>query len=105
MQNTKTGAFRENKGALKKEEKYVFSVELYAQDYSLSLSNQVVKVNLHQDSGEMDFFRGIKIAELLKKKDLQEKVWQTLINFLKFNVWLECLLAFNPQGLLEIQET
>jgi hypothetical protein len=39
VQNTKTGALREIKGALKKEEKYVFSVELYAQDYSLSLSN------------------------------------------------------------------
>ena len=67
------------------------------QDYSTSLSNQVVRILL-DDSTQSEFFKGIKIEDLLKKKDIQEKVWRTLVNLQKFNVWIEGLLSFNKNG-------
>jgi hypothetical protein len=65
------------------------------------LSNQVVKIHLIDEK----FFKGIKIEDLLKKKDSQERVWQTLKNMLKFNVWVESVLVFNEQGYLEVRDT
>ena len=53
----------------------------------------------------LEFFKGVVITDLLKKKDLQEKVWQALSNLLKFNVWIEGILSFNPQGYLELSNT
>ena len=67
------------------------------QDYSTSLSNQVVRILL-DDSSPSEFFKGIKIEDLLKKKDIHEKVWRTLVNLQKFNVWIEGLLSFNKNG-------
>ena len=93
--------------APKKDEAYVFSIELFVQDYSLQNTNQVTKVRL----GDTQFFRGIKPEELLKapagkKGSSQERVWQTLVNLHKFNVHMECILGFNPSsGLLEIRDT
>ena len=108
IQNTKTEALRDAKAAPKKDERYVLSLELLAQDHSLQNTNQVAKVLL-SDPG---FFRGVKLEELIKpgtgKKasgNVQERVCQSITNMLKFNVHLECLLAFNKSGHLEIRDT
>ena len=68
----KTEALREAKDAPKKDEKYVLAVQLLVQDYSLAASNQIAKVLLIEKSDKPShFFKGIKIEELLKKKDPQ----------------------------------
>ena len=79
IHNKKTDSFREAKGALKKDESFTFDLRFLAQDYSTSLSNQIVKVLIH-DSGDKasEFLRGLKIEDILKKKDVQEKVWNTI---------------------------
>lgn len=51
------------------------------------------------------FARLFKGDEILKKKDVQERVWQALTNLLKFNVFVEGIVAFNKDGVLEIKDT
>lgn len=94
--NTKTGTLRDQKGAVSKDEKQVVSVTFLAQDYSLALSNQVVRVKLTDATGE--FFNG----EVGKKLD---KVNQALKTMQRFNVWVEGILSFNAQGALELSHT
>ena len=77
-------------------------VQLYVQDYSVQLSNQVVRVILR---GEDALFNAFKAEEVLKKKDVQERLWQTLTNMLKFNIFIEAVVAFNKDGVLEIKDT
>ena len=100
--NKKSGASRDAKGALKKDEAYSLNLQLFVQDYSTQGSNQVVRVLLDEEGG---FFRGIKLESLLKNKQAQEMVWQTLANLHKFNVWLECVLAYNKTGQLVMKDT
>lgn len=103
--NTKTSSYREynpKAPALKKDEVLSLGVQLYVQDYSVQLSNQVVRVILR---GEEALFNAFKAEEVLKKKDVQERVWQTLTNMLKFNIFIEAVVAFNKDGVLEIKDT
>jgi hypothetical protein len=72
-QNKKTEAFRDitlKSSALKKDERYVIALLLYVQDFSLQTSNQIAKVMLvESDDKPSEFFRGIKIEDILKKKE------------------------------------
>jgi hypothetical protein len=54
------------------------------------LSNQIAKIAIIDDG---TFFKGIKIEDILKKKDVQEKVWRTLKNLTRFNVCLDAIIS------------
>ena len=96
--NPKTNESREAKGALKKDEKYMLYMQLYVQDYSNFLSNQVVRVLV--DGG---FMPGLKPEEVVKgKKDVAGEV---LKNLAKFNVWVEGAIEVNENGYLVLKDT
>lgn len=72
------------------------------QDYSLQLSNQVAKVLI---KGDEALFANIKCDELLKKPIGVKLLHLAMTNMLKFNIFLEAILAYNKDGILEIKET
>lgn len=98
---------REAKGALKKDERYVLYLQLYVQDYSNFLSNQFVRILVCDayEKKNTGFFRGIKPEDILKKKEVQEKVKDTLKNLLKFNVWVEAAIEITENGYFVIRDT
>ena len=58
---------RDAKGPLKKDERYLFYMQFYVQDYSNYLSKQFVRVLIcESDKG---FFGEVKPEEVLKNKD------------------------------------
>jgi hypothetical protein len=70
IHNFKKNETRDAKGALKKDEEYVFLMQLYTKDYSNFLSNSFVRLLLcDRESSKTSFFKGIKPSDLLKKKD------------------------------------
>ncbi len=95
IHNKKTDSYKEAKGAPKKDETLTFDLRLLSQDYSTSFSNQIVKILLHDSGDKSEFFRGVKIDDILKKKDVQEKVWNTIKILQRFNVWVEAIVSFN----------
>ncbi|TNV79559.1 hypothetical protein FGO68_gene16809 [Halteria grandinella] len=105
IQNTKTSALRENKGALKKDEKHVLSVVFLAEDYSTASSNQFAKIHLTEGAAQSVFFKGVKIDDLLKKKATRDRVHFALKQIERFNVWIEGTVAVNKRGQLELVET
>jgi len=91
---TKTGAIRDHqKGAVAKDEKQI--ITLVVQDYSLALSNQVVRVKL-ADASCGEFFNGEA------GKDIVAQAFKTLQ---RFNVWVEGTVSFNAHGALELSHT
>lgn len=89
---------RDAKGALKKDEEYVFLLQFYVKDYSNALTNSFFKVVLcEKESKKGGFFKGIKPSDVLKNKNnSQEIVNKAIHELLRFNVWLE--------GNIEIRE-
>ena len=79
---------------------------MYTKDFSNNLSNQFVRVILCEsyEKGQ-GFFRGIKPEDLLKKKDVQERVAGAIDNLLKFNVWLEAAIEITDEGYLLMSST
>jgi hypothetical protein len=72
------------------------------QDYSLQLSNQVAKVLI---KGDVALFTNIKCEEIIKKPASVKLLHLALTNMLKFNVYIEAVVAYNKEGVLEIRET
>ena len=56
-------------------------------------------------NGDEALFSHFKAEDIAKKKDLQERVWQTITNMLKFNVIIEGCLTYNKDGVFEIKDT
>lgn len=70
IHNFKKNETREAKGSLKKDEEYIFMIQLYTKDYSNFLSNSFVRLILSdRESSKTNFFKGIKPSDILKKKD------------------------------------
>lgn len=57
-----------------------------------------MRVFLCEDSES--FFKGIKPEEILKKKDAQNKIKDTINTLLKFNVWIEAAIEVNSEGIM-----
>ncbi len=103
--NIKTSTYREynpKQPALKKDEQLQIAFEGLVQDYSLQLSNQVAKVLI---KGDVALFTNIKCEELIKKPASVKLLHLALTNMLKFNVYIEAVVAYNKEGVLEIRET
>jgi len=50
--------------------------------------------------------KGVKIEDFLKKNETQERVWHAFSNMLKFNVYLEAIVAYSKEGgRLELRDT
>ena len=103
IHNKKTNQTREAKGALKKDERYVLYFQLYVQDYSNMLSSQVTRVLVCETGPGL--LRGIKPEDIIKKRDVQDKVKEVMSNLCKFNVWMEAAVEVNEEGYLVINHT
>eukprot|EP00347_Sterkiella_histriomuscorum_P003620 403363589 len=107
--NTKTNELKDaskQKGALSKDEKYIIHMQLYCQDYSNYLSNQFVRVVVNDSSAKgQGLFKSISAEDLYKKKEAQDQVKSTLVNLLKFNVWLDTAVEISDAGYLVLTET
>jgi hypothetical protein len=103
--NKKTNTYRDfnaKQPALKKDEQLSIAFQALVQDYSLQLSNQVAKVLI---KGDEALFTNVKCDELIKKPVSIKLLHFAMINMLKFNIFLEAIVAFNKDGILEIKET
>lgn len=100
--NKKTHAYHDYKqgSAVKKDEQLTLAFTGYAQDYSLQLSNQVAVVKIDDK-----LFASIKCEDLAKKPASAKIVHNAIANMTRFNVWLEAIVAFNKDGLLEVRDT
>jgi len=55
--------------------------------------------------GDEALFTNVKCEELIKKPVNLKLLHLAVTNMLKFNVFLEAIVAFNKDGILEVRET
>lgn len=103
--NKKTNTYRDfnaKQPALKKDEELQIAFVAYVQDYSLHLQNQVAKVLI---KGSEALFTQVKCEDLLKKPTSVKLLHLALVNMLRFNIFIEAVVAYNKDGVLEIKDT
>ena len=109
IQNKVTKAFRDlpkTQAALKKDERYILYLQLYVTDHHSQLSNHVTRLSVYEPLDKTStLFGNIKAEDIIKKKEVQDKIKVAMEQLRKFNVWCEGAVRVNHNGLLVLVDT